>query len=235
MKTTIQLRNSAINDLRERTPKCHYWMRDFAPEADREAARPLIQNFASIGLTPRELAAAEFLDAYATYEILDRELAPNARDIDDRSPIEPIPEHKAGMLSAMRMAYLEAAQHYELVIADDKFPNTVRTAVELEKAIGGATPLQGPAKPGWRIKEPERLPGYRDPLYAFLKKRNSEDQPVPRARDVLDEWRRDLPEGYIVEVLSDSIKYYDAEGKVKTATLKAIKQAITGLVISPAV
>ena len=109
MKTTVQLRNFAINDLRERTPKRHYWMRDFAPEADREAARPLIQNFASIGLTPRELAAAEFLDAYATYEILDRELAPEARDSDDKSPIEPTPEHKAAMLSARRTAYLSGS------------------------------------------------------------------------------------------------------------------------------
>jgi len=81
------------------------------------------------------------------------------------------------------------------------------------------------AGPGWRLTEPKRYQGYGKPLYDLLKAANIARQPCPKARDVLDAWKKNPPFG-VTEVMVDGIKYYDAKGNTKTGDLDAIRAAI---------
>jgi hypothetical protein len=67
-----RLRAYAINDLQRFCSSTHYLLRDHDPVADCELTQPLLEKFASLGLTPRELAAAQALNDLATYEIRSR-------------------------------------------------------------------------------------------------------------------------------------------------------------------
>lgn len=82
--------------------------------------------------------------------------------------------------------------------------------------------------PGWCLKTIERAPGYRWPLYQVLQDAHKAGKPCPKARDVLEVWRLDPPAE--LEVMSDGVKYNNGVGKQKEANLKAIQQAIKGLV-----
>ncbi|MGU3628718.1 hypothetical protein [Comamonas sp. C24C] len=95
-----------------------------------------------------------------------------------------------------------------------------------------STPVASPSKeavqgPGWMLKSPVRFPGYRKPLYDLLKAAYAAGEPCPKARDVLDKWKINPP--LDLEIMSDGLKYDDAQGKHKEADLKAIQQAIKGL------
>lgn len=86
-----------------------------------------------------------------------------------------------------------------------------------------------PHFPNWSLKKPKRYPGYRKPLNDLLKLTHASGQSCPTARDVLDAWRQ-KPPPEVCEVMADGLKYYDGPGNVRAATLKAITQAINGLV-----
>ena len=77
----------------------------------------------------------------------------------------------------------------------------------------------------WSLKKPERFPGYRKPLYDFLKVAHSAGQPRPKARDVLDSWKSNLPHD-VAEVTEKGLKYYDARGGTKSADLDSIRKTI---------
>lgn len=72
-----------------------------------------------------------------------------------------------------------------------------------------------------------RAPGYRWPLYQLLKEAHTNGMPCPKAREVLEIWKLNTPPE--LEVMTDGVKYSDAVGNTKEADLKAIHQAIKGL------
>lgn len=91
---------------------------------------------------------------------------------------------------------------------------------------GGVRPAN--AGPAWSIKTSmKRAPGYRSPLYKFLKAAQIAGQPCPKARDVLDAWTTKPPPD--VQVMPDGVKYNDGLGNPKEANLKAIQQSIKNL------
>ncbi len=82
--------------------------------------------------------------------------------------------------------------------------------------------------PAWSlINTLVRAPGYRWPLYRFLKDAHAAGKPCPKAREVLEGWKSNTPPE--LEVMTDGVKYSDAVGNTKEADLKAIQQAIKGL------
>jgi hypothetical protein len=90
-------------------------------------------------------------------------------------------------------------------------------------------PLEHPTKVGWNLNKPIRFPGYRKPLYDYLKKQHTAGKPCPTAREVLDAWKENLP-SEVPEVVSDGLKYFDSKGNTKAADLKSIQQAIRVLI-----
>ena len=91
-----------------------------------------------------------------------------------------------------------------------------------------------PAAPAWGlITSPERTPGYRWPLYQFLRKAHVAGEPCPKAQAVLDAWKLNPPSGLKVirSGRCDALEYELAHGGKKTADLKAIQAAIKDLVI----
>ena len=85
------------------------------------------------------------------------------------------------------------------------------------------------AVPGWDLNRLERFPGYRRPLFNYLKIEHVAGKKCPTARDVLDAWTQTKPLG-IARVLADGIDYLDANGEEHPAPLRAIQQAINGMV-----
>ena len=82
--------------------------------------------------------------------------------------------------------------------------------------------------PGWNLKTSiKRAPGYRWPLYLFLKAAHIAGQPCPKPRDVLEAWTLKPPPD--VQAMPDGVKYNDGLGNSKEADLKAIQQAIKNL------
>jgi len=100
-------------------------------------------------------------------------------------------------------------------------PSATPTATERADAV--------PANlPNWVLIRPERFPGYRKPLYDFLKAANIAGQERPTAYDVLDKWRRNPPTG-ILEVIDNELKFENSKGEPDTATLAAVKKSIDRL------
>ena len=92
-------------------------------------------------------------------------------------------------------------------------------------ASGGVKPA---AVPTWSLKTSmQRAPGYRWPLYQFLKAAQAAGMSCPKARDVLEGWKLNTPPE--LQVMTDGVKYSDGVGNTKEANLKAIQQAIKGL------
>ena len=94
--------------------------------------------------------------------------------------------------------------------------------------------LAKPAASVWSlITSLKRTPGYRWPLYHFLKEAHVADKPCPKAQEVLDAWKLNPQHG--LEVIKsgryDALKYELMHGGKKTADLKAIRAAINELVI----
>jgi hypothetical protein len=107
-------------------------------------------------------------------------------------------------------------------------------APELAPATPGAVVASGDrpaplaAAPAWSpITVLMRAPGYRWPLYQLLKEAHINGRPCPKAREVLEIWKLNTPPE--LEVMTDGVKYSDAVGNTKEADLKAIQQAIKGL------
>ena len=83
---------------------------------------------------------------------------------------------------------------------------------------------------GWSLKptsQIDRAPGYRWPLYQVLQDAHKAGKLCPKARDVLEIWRLNPPPD--VQVMPDGVKYNNGLGDLKEANLKAIQQAIKGL------
>lgn len=87
--------------------------------------------------------------------------------------------------------------------------------------------------PAWSlIAPPERLPGYRWPLYQFLEAAHTAGKPCPKAQHVLDAWKLTPPPGIkvIQKDENDALEYELDHGGKKTADLKAIQASIVGLI-----
>lgn len=126
--------------------------------------------------------------------------------------------------------------HDEFVKLANLYGATVKagTAPEQSAAIPApvATASDGPAiqmgAPAWSlITSLQRAPGYRWPLYQALREAHTAGKPCPKAREVLEIWKQNTPPE--LEVMTDGVKYSDSRGNTKEADLKAIQQAIKGL------
>ena len=100
-------------------------------------------------------------------------------------------------------------------------------------AVGdGLAPLT--TAPSWSlITPPERTPGYRWPLYQFLREAHVAGKPCPKAQEVLDAWKLNPPSGLkvIQSGRCDALEYELVHGGKKIADLRAIQAAINDLVI----
>ena len=121
-------------------------------------------------------------------------------------------------------------------IEEVKIYSEYRFSGQTEKVPPSHLPLVLPPPPEveWNLVRPKRYPGYRKPLYDFLKAAHAAGEPCPKAREVIDAWKLKPPRE-VPEVMADELKYYDVNGDTKTADLKAIQQAIKGLLVPPAV
>ncbi len=77
----------------------------------------------------------------------------------------------------------------------------------------------------WNLITPTRYQGYGRPLYEALRKAKVAGLPCPKARDVLDVFKKIKPPE-IAEVMSNGIKYFDSDGNIKIADLRAIQKTI---------
>ena len=104
---------------------------------------------------------------------------------------------------------------------------------EIERAPVVETALEPVPITPWKLKPvPERLPGYRWPLYQFLKAAHVDGLPCPTASDVLTAWAANPPPGMLVELSGehrDELQYKTVEGVQKWAKRKQIQGAINGL------
>lgn len=80
------------------------------------------------------------------------------------------------------------------------------------------------------LKKPQRLQGYGPSLYGVLKAAHAAGLPRPTARDVLDTFSKNKPDG-ILCVSSDSIDYQNGNGKKVTADMDAIRKTIGRLTL----
>ncbi len=242
------LRDYARQDLQRFCPAAHYWNRDHNPIADHELTWPLLREPVRFGLTPRERVAATALYDLTTYTIKSRAIwdaAYPVRDSDDPTPATGTTfdqereiwgrrevSRSSALVYARMLGDVQLIEHYQTPVpapATDTAPaqNTATPApVVTENASAGVEPAK--AVPNWSLKTSiKRAPGYRWPLYQVLKAAHTAGQPCPKARDVLDAWKQSPPSDVLV--MTDGVKYNDGLGNPKEANLKAIQQAIKGL------
>jgi hypothetical protein len=109
---------------------------------------------------------------------------------------------------------------------------TSSVGAEPDTQTGTPTPELTPAPAiNWRPKPSiERAPGYRWPLYQYLKRAHTAGTAKPKARDFLDDLsNHPHPD---LEAMPDGLKYNDGLGNPKEANLRAIQAAIAGLVMA---
>lgn len=105
----------------------------------------------------------------------------------------------------------------------------VSVAIKRAEAVTLASNAHVTTAPAWSlITTLQRAPGYRWPLYQALKEALTAGRPCPKAREVLEAWKQNTPPE--LEVMTDGVKYSDSKGNTKEADLKAIQQAIKGLI-----
>jgi hypothetical protein len=93
---------------------------------------------------------------------------------------------------------------------------------------GASADVNPASNTAWRlITSLARAPGYRWALYQFLQVAHVAGKTLPKARDFL-EWLKSNPDPEL-QVMPDGLKYNDGAGNPKEANLKAIQQAIKGL------
>jgi hypothetical protein len=101
------------------------------------------------------------------------------------------------------------------------------------QAMGDGPALRPTASAWSLITSLGRTPGYRWPLYQFLQAAHIAGKPCPKAQDVLVAWQLNPPAG--VRVIQsgrrDELEYELTHGGKKTADLRAIQTAISGLVV----
>lgn len=82
---------------------------------------------------------------------------------------------------------------------------------------------------GWTLTKPKRFQGYTEPLYLLLEAAFVAGKPRPTARDALQAFAKVQPSQIAKVIEGESLDYYLASGKTKSANLKAIAAAITGM------
>jgi hypothetical protein len=147
------LRTHALNDLRRLIPTAHYWMREHAPEADRELTEPLLREPVRFELTPREHAAAHALAALATYRVRSRIIwskAYPARDADSAEEPPGMTADEEREVTARLEMFRRAAVVYARMLND----------AQLVESFQGPTPrVAAETRQAWT---PERLAELRD-------------------------------------------------------------------------
>ncbi len=83
------------------------------------------------------------------------------------------------------------------------------------------------------IKRPEKLPGYRWPLYKFLEREYADGGARPTAAQVLAAWKENSPPGLkvVTKGRDDLLEFTLYDGDPKTANRKAIQASINGLIV----
>jgi len=81
----------------------------------------------------------------------------------------------------------------------------------------------------WTLTKPKRFQGYTEPLYLLLEAAHIAGQSKPTARDILQAFATNQPSQIAKVIEGDSLDYYIVKGTTKTANLKAIREAITGM------
>lgn len=124
MSPNQRLRAYAIGDLQRFCPTAHYWMRDHDPIADRDLTGPLIARYASLGLTVRELDAANALHSWAIYEIRYRAIfsvaSPVRTDINDSRDVVGTTPAQDIEIAARYEMYRQAALAYARTLNDEQ-------------------------------------------------------------------------------------------------------------------
>ncbi len=126
--------------------------------------------------------------------------------------------------------------HAQFVKLADKYSLSVEIGDAPEQAdpkpqAGTVEAAPMKAGQGWSLKTSiARAPGYRWPLYQTLKAAHIAGQPCPKARDVLEIWKKNPP--LEVQVMPEGVKYNDGLGNAKEANLRAMGQAIKNLLSS---
>lgn len=116
--------------------------------------------------------------------------------------------------------------------------NNAAPAQELSTTAPVVTANAGGEKlavPNWQMRlPPERLPGYRWPLYQYLEAVQKDGKPRPTAHDVLLAWRISPPEDLSVSGVGHRMElhYRIKTGTLKTADLKTVQAAIEKLILS---
>lgn len=118
------------------------------------------------------------------------------------------------------MITMAEIERYE---AEQMRSTSARSASEGDLSNTGAKnkPLAG----HWEVIKPSREQGYNSALFRTLLKECQEGRKRPTAREVMTLWRNCLPPE-VEKVLHDGIDYYDASGNTKTASVRAITNAI---------
>jgi hypothetical protein len=147
------------------------------------------------------------------------------------APAKPV-QRSAAEDAIKRDTEMELAnQEIDALIAKRQAPESEGLpVVPDQRAPVTATVVHDPAPqttaPAWTLKQtPERLPGYRWPLYCFLLVAHDAGKSRPKPVEVLSAWREKLPPE-IARVSAASIDYYDADGNEQTASLEAIRKTI---------
>lgn len=147
----------------------------------------------------------------------------HALDQDDKMPV----------LNTVRN-FLNVLRASDMIAAGFMFPIQPQAALLVAESVVAAS--DGPAPlttaPAWSlITPPERMPGYRWPLYQFLSEAHDAGKPCPKAQEVLDAWKLNPPSGVAVikKGRIDLLEFELFYGGKKTADLRAIQASIKAL------
>jgi len=126
----------------------------------------------------------------------------------------------------------EVPESMPVVQPPDETEAVVPVANETTAMPEAVTGGPEPTAPAWSlIPTPARLPGYRWPLYQFLKEEHTANKPCPKAQYVLDAWKSKPPHGLKVVQVSrlNELEYEIQTGTIKRATAKQIQSVINDL------
>jgi len=197
---------------------------------ERDAAMELYQ---CSDLTPRERAAAHLLAVASNHRAIAWQREDDSPGGVPAAPLEP---WQAAQLDRQTS---EALTKYGAFIPEREAVAllTPTAAPVLVAAPGQDTATPAPAQtavPDWQLKPPpERLPGYRWPLYQCLETMHKAGKSRPTAHDVLSAWQANPPDGLSVSgtrVLA--LNYTIQTGNLKTTDKKAIQTGIDSLILS---
>lgn len=82
----------------------------------------------------------------------------------------------------------------------------------------------------WKVRKVDRFPGYRKPLYDFIKSEHKAGNPPPTARKVFEQWRQ-TPPAEIIKVMARDLEYWGPNETIKSINLRGITKTIARIVI----